>query len=73
MTNPGTRHAGTTTLLLIQVVIGFEWLVSGLTKIVHGDFPAGLATALGDMSKAAPAWYRGFLDGAVISHAAAFG
>jgi thiosulfate dehydrogenase [quinone] large subunit len=60
-------------LLLIQVCIGYEWLVSGLTKIVHGDFPAGLAAELRDMSKTAPAWYRGFLDGAVIPHAAAFG
>jgi thiosulfate dehydrogenase [quinone] large subunit len=60
-------------LLLVQVCIGYEWLVSGLTKIVHGDFPAGLAAELRDMSKAAPAWYRGFLDGAVIPHAVAFG
>jgi len=60
-------------LVLVQVVIGYEWLVSGLTKIVHGDFPAGLAAELEDMSKAAPAWYRSFLDGAGIPHAAAFG
>jgi len=65
--------AAVVALLLIQVCIGYEWLVSGLTKIVHGDFPAGLATELQDMSKAAPAWYRGFLDSAVIPHAVAFG
>jgi thiosulfate dehydrogenase [quinone] large subunit len=65
--------AAVVALLLIQVCIGYEWLVSGLTKIVHGDFPAGLAAELRDMSKAAPAWYRGFLDGAVIPHAVAFG
>jgi uncharacterized membrane protein YphA (DoxX/SURF4 family) len=60
-------------LLLIQVCIGYEWLVSGLTKIVHADFPAGIAAELRQMSKAAPAWYRSFLDGAVIPHAVAFG
>ena len=65
--------AAVVALLLIQVCIGYEWLVSGLTKILHGDFPAGLAAELRDMSKAAPAWYRSFLDGAVIPHAAAFG
>jgi len=65
--------AATVALLLIQVCIGYEWLVSGLTKVVHGDFPAGLAAELRDMSKAAPAWYRGFLDGAVVPHAEAFG
>jgi len=60
-------------LLLIQICIGYEWLVSGLTKIVHGDFPAGLSAELRDMSKAAPAWYRSFLDGSVVPHAVAFG
>ena len=65
--------AAVVALLLIQVCIGYEWLVSGLTKIVHGDFPAGLAAELQDMSKASPAWYRGFLDGTVIPHALAFG
>jgi thiosulfate dehydrogenase [quinone] large subunit len=65
--------AAVVALLLIQVCIGYEWLVSGLTKLVHGDFPAGLAAELQDMSKAAPSWYRGFLDSAVIPHAAAFG
>lgn len=65
--------AAVVALLLVQVCIGYEWLVSGLTKLVHGDFPAGLAAELRDMSKAAPAWYRSFLDGAVIPHAAAFG
>lgn len=69
----GQSSAAVVALLLVQVVIGYEWLVSGLTKIVHGDFPAGLAGQLRDMSKAAPAWYRGFLDGAVIPHAVAFG
>ena len=65
--------AAVISLLLVQVCIGYEWLVSGLTKIVHGDFPAGLAAELRDMSNAAPGWYRSFLDGAVIPHAAAFG
>jgi uncharacterized membrane protein YphA (DoxX/SURF4 family) len=60
-------------LLLIQVCIGYEWFVSGLTKLVHGDFPSGLAAELRDMSSAAPAWYRGFLDSAVIPHAVVFG
>jgi thiosulfate dehydrogenase [quinone] large subunit len=65
--------AAVVALLLVQVCIGYEWLVSGLTKIAHGDFPAGLATELRDMSKAAPSWFRSFLDGVVIPHAVAFG
>ena len=60
-------------LLLVQVCLGYEWLVSGLTKLVHGDFPSGLARELGDMSRTSPGWYRDFLSGTVVPHAAAFG
>jgi thiosulfate dehydrogenase [quinone] large subunit len=69
----GRSSAAVVALLLVQVCIGYEWLVSGLTKIVNGDFPAGLAVELRDMSKAAPSWYRSFLNSAVVPHAAAFG
>jgi uncharacterized membrane protein YphA (DoxX/SURF4 family) len=65
--------AAVAALLLVQVCVGYEWLVSGFTKLVHGDFPNGLAAELQDMSHAAPGWYRGFLDGAVIPHAVASG
>jgi thiosulfate dehydrogenase [quinone] large subunit len=60
-------------LLLVQVCLGYEWLVSGLSKISHGDFPRGLAGELGDMSRQSPGWYRGFLSGTVVPHAAVFG
>ena len=30
-------------LLLVEIVIGYEWFMSGLVKLVQGDFPAGLA------------------------------
>ena len=73
MNTTQTRNAATTTLLLIQIVIGYEWLVSGLTKLVRGDFPAGLAAQLGDMSKDAPGWYRGLLTSVVLPHAVTFG
>jgi len=65
--------AAVVALLLVQVCIGYEWLVSGLTKLVRGDFPGGLASELKDMSSAAPGWYRGFLDNVVVPHAVAFG
>jgi thiosulfate dehydrogenase [quinone] large subunit len=62
-----------TAFLLVEALVGYEWLASGLTKLVHGDFPGGLAATLGDMGKQSPAWYRGFLDAVVIPHAQAFG
>jgi thiosulfate dehydrogenase (quinone) large subunit len=60
-------------LILVQVVLGYEWLVSGLTKIVHGDFPSGLAGTAGGMGKTAPSLYAGFLSGVVEPHARFFG
>lgn len=61
------------TLILVQVVLGYEWLVSGTTKIVHGDFPSGLAGAVGHMGKHAPSLYAGFLSDVVEPHAHLFG
>lgn len=60
-------------LLVVQSLVGYEWLSSGLTKIVHGDFPGGLANELAEKSQGASSWYRSFLDAAVIPHAHAFG
>lgn len=60
-------------LLLIQIFIGYEWFISGLTKIHHGDFPSGLAAELEEKSKGVAGWYKSFLDGSVIPHATGFG
>ena len=60
-------------LLVIQAAIGYEWAMSGLTKIVRGDFPSGLGAELRDKSQGAPSWYRSFLDGSVIPHASSWG
>ena len=60
-------------LLLIQVLIGYEWFNSGLTKIVRGGFPSGLAVDLRDRVTTAPGWYRGFINGSIVPHGAVFG
>jgi thiosulfate dehydrogenase [quinone] large subunit len=60
-------------LLVVQLLVGYEWLMSGLTKIVRGGFPSGLAEELRDKSHGAAGWYKSFLDGTVIPHASAFG
>ncbi len=60
-------------LLLVQLLVGYEWFVSGLTKIVRGGFPSGLAKELTEKSQGAPGWYRSFVDGSIIPHASAFG
>ena len=68
-----SKNPGIVALLLVQVVLGYEWLVSGLTKLVRGGFPQGLADELREMSEGAPGWYRHFLDGVVLPHAQLFG
>lgn len=60
-------------LLAIQLLIGYEWFISGITKIVRGGFPSGLADDLRDKSQGAAGWYVDFLNNAVIPHGRAFG
>ena len=60
-------------LLVIQIFIGYEWLMSGLTKVVRGGFPSGLADELREKSEGAVGWYKSFVDGTVIPNADLFG
>src|SRR5262245_59716627 len=68
-----SRSASDVALALVQVVIGYEWLVSGYSKIANGDFAHGLGAQLADMAKESPPWYRHFLDTAIAPHAMTFG
>ncbi len=60
-------------LLLIQAFIGYEWFMSGLTKVVDGGFPSGLAKELRGDAAGDSHWYASFLRGSVIPNATAFG
>ncbi|MBS1895362.1 MAG: hypothetical protein JST59_29020 [Actinobacteria bacterium] len=79
--NSSTHHprsAGETTgaalvaLLVIQIIIGYEWLSSGITKVASGDFVSGLGADLTEESRDAAHWYRSFLDGTIIPNARTF-
>lgn len=59
-------------LLTIQAFLGYEWLMSGLTKVVRGGFPSGLADELTEKSQGAARWYTDFLDSTVIPNAELF-
>src|SRR3954454_12281798 len=67
---PRMNRTATIALVLFQLVLAYEWLSSALTKLVHGDFPSGLAHELRDRAHGR---YGGFLRDVVIPHAAAFG
>ncbi len=60
-------------LLLTEMIIGYEWLVSGVAKFVRGGFPSGLADELLKKSADSPGWYGSLLKGAVIPYAEVFG
>lgn len=60
-------------LLVMEMIIGYEWFVSGLIKITNGDFTSGLADDLAMKSASAPSWYASFLNGVVIPNAQLFG
>lgn len=67
---PGLSMIG---FLLVEMIIGYEWLVSGVVKFVRGGFPSGLAGELLEKSEGVPPWYGNMLKGAVIPNAEAFG
>lgn len=60
-------------LLTVEIIIGYEWFMSGLVKIVKGDFPSGLADELLKKAPTAAPWYGSFIKGAVVTNAVAFG
>lgn len=37
---PGVPMIG---LLVVEMIVGYEWFISGLVKIMRGNFPSGLA------------------------------
>lgn len=60
-------------LLLVQLVIAYEWLNSAVTKIVRGGFATGLGAQLAKNSDGSPDWYKTVLSTVVIPHSATFG
>jgi uncharacterized membrane protein YphA (DoxX/SURF4 family) len=60
-------------LLAIQTFLGYEWIMSGLSKALAGDFATGLGDTLTDGSKDMSGFYKSFLDEIVIPNAQAFG
>ena len=67
---PGVAMIG---LLIVQMIIGYEWLLSGIAKFAQGDFVSGLADDLREAAANAGGWYASFLNSFVIPNATAFG
>src|SRR5450759_1511137 len=60
-------------LLAVQVFLGYEWFMSGVAKVLGGDFAGGLAGLVTDQSKDLSGPYKSFLDGVVIPNGQFFG
>jgi len=60
-------------LLVVQLIVGYEWLLSALTKLFRGGFPQGLGADLTEKSKDSAEWYRDFLESVLIPQAKTFG
>lgn len=69
----GKPSVGMTGLLVVNLVVGYEWFMSGLVKFVRGGFPTGLAAELLEKSEGAPGWYRSLMMSAFIPNAQRFG
>lgn len=58
----------------VQGILAWEWLVSGINKVLSGTFPQGLADTLRDGMRDNPnGWYVSLLQGVVLPHSVAFG
>ena len=69
----GKASLTTVGFLLVTMIIGYEWFMSGLVKIARGDFPAGLAAELLAKAEGVPAWYASLMTSAFIPNAQSFG
>ena len=62
-------RAGLVTLLVVQLIMGYEWLVSGITKVASGTFVPGLADNLRSNADSAPGFYRSLIHSTMIPNA----
>ena len=69
-TDAGPLIAG---FLALQFFLGYEWFMSGLSKVLAGDFAGGLAGTLSDMTKDQAGPYKSFIDVVVIPNGQLFG
>ncbi|HEX7949584.1 MAG TPA: hypothetical protein VF494_04475 [Candidatus Limnocylindrales bacterium] len=60
-------------LLAVQAFLGYEWLMSGLAKVLSGEFVSGLGDHFNETLDEASGFYKSFLETTVIPNAQLFG
>jgi thiosulfate dehydrogenase [quinone] large subunit len=72
--NRGARIGMPAGLCAVQLVLAYEWLVSGINKLINPNFTVQLASTLRQSIDGNPySWYVGFLRQVVLPHASLFG
>src|SRR2546421_8617524 len=70
MLNPAARYL----FAALQAIIGWEWIASGTTKVLSGNFPQNLVNILNNGNSGNPNnWYVSFLQNVVEPHSILFG
>ncbi len=59
-------------LLVVQIIVGFEFLLTVLVKLVRGGFVSGLGADLKNRVQAAPGWYQSIAHDVIIPNATLF-
>jgi hypothetical protein len=62
-------RAGLVALLVVQLILGYEWFASGVTKVASGTFVSDLAANLRSNADSAPGFYRSLIHGTLIPNA----
>lgn len=68
-------HSHTIVLAGLQLLLGYEWLVSGVDKLLYAGFPGALGSLLGDTLQGGhiPAPFAALLRAVVLPNSAVFG
>lgn len=62
-------HAARWGLAAVLLLFGYEWLISGLNKLLSASFRDGLGAAIREAAKGNPnRWYIHFLNAAILPH-----
>lgn len=74
LTAAGGRTGMAAGLCLVQLVLAYEWLLSGVNKLLNQNFTVQLASTLHQNISGNPyGWYVSLLRGVVLPHANVFG
>ena len=61
-------------IMLVQIVVGYAWLMSGIDKVRSAGFLPGLPDELAEMSEETKyGWYKRFLEDVAVPNADLFG